>query len=101
MSRPSTAIARTVPATPLPTALQLTPSHLARNELVTPPAEVKLPPAYTLPASVIPRAKTTVRQEDPVQPLMPLPRANQLVPFQRTILLATPVGVGKAKEPPT
>src|SRR5437870_3782183 len=101
MSRPSTAIARTMPPTPLPTALQLTPSHLARNSALTPPATVKFPPAYTSPEALTAKLKISALHEAPVQPESPLPSACQFVPVQRATLLATPVGVTNANEPPT
>src|SRR5262245_9833637 len=98
---PSTVIARTVPLIPPPTELQLVPSHFAKNEMGALPAMVKLPPAYSSPVSATPRPKITVLHENPVHPLIPLPSASQFVPVHRAMLLATPVGVVKAKLPAT
>src|SRR5262245_57835360 len=63
---------------PLPSAVQLEPSHVALLSASTPPAVVKEPPAWSagpLPSSYAIKAETLLRL-----PLIPLPSAAQLEP---------------------
>src|SRR6476661_109296 len=71
--------------TPLPTADQLLPSHLARLLAGTLPAWAKWPPTYKSDPTAS-RAYTC--GYSPGRPLMPLPRLLQVAPSQRATLLA-------------
>src|SRR5262245_11169771 len=87
------AIAITLP-TPLPSADQLVPSHLAIPLAGTPPMVKKLPAAWS--AAPPPSSKTPSTETFEV---VPLPSGDQLVPSQRAI---EPAGTPPAteKEPP-
>src|SRR6476661_6071038 len=93
-----TLAAPTVLATPLPTVFQPLEPQAARLLAPRPPAWVKAPPTYrVLPIQA--RAYTVAGAPD-AEPLMPVPRLLQLLPFQRATLLAsTPPAL--AKRPPT
>ena len=73
-SLPRTAIEYTQPyrSVPVPSDIQLVPSHLAMLVAALPPAEVKQPPAYKLLPEVA-KAYTW--------PLTPEPSGAQLIPF--------------------
>src|SRR5258706_5752218 len=62
------------PATPAPSGLQTLPFQLAIELALTPPAVVKSPPAITSPLGRTATAFTVTG--------MPLPRADQVLPFQ-------------------
>src|SRR5439155_23985897 len=79
--------AEPVPGMPLPRGNQLLPSHRAMLLAVTPPALVKLPPAYTSPATLTATAFTAVPVPSLV-PFTPLPSGYQLVPSQHAMRLA-------------
>src|SRR5688572_2434859 len=68
------------PAKPVPSADQLAPFQRAMPLQITPPAPVKKPPATRSPFGSVARAWTHVA---PMNPDMPVPSADQLVPSQR------------------
>src|SRR5262245_66021167 len=80
-----------MPFVPEPSADQLVPFQRAMLEALTPPANVKVPPATRSPFGSVIRAATP--------PFVPEPSADQLVPSQRAMRAAlTPPA--KAKGPP-
>src|SRR5262245_9126033 len=87
-----------MPVKPVPSADQLDPSHFAMQLAGTPPAAVKVPAAYS--ACPLPSSKTVSALTMAPVPVKPLPRADQLDPFQAAMdFAATPPAVEKS--PPT
>jgi hypothetical protein len=74
--------------TPVESADHDAPSHLAILLTVTPPATIKLPPAYRLPDESTSRAETALS--------MPVPNADHAVPFHlATLFTVVPSASGK------
>src|SRR3982751_4103334 len=85
-SFPNTHHASTPFLIPLASADQLVPFHFAILFTETPPAFVKLPAAYNSP--LYPAIATTDPKFPFCIPVIPLPSADQFVPFHFAMLLA-------------
>ncbi len=82
---------------PEPRADQVEPFHRAMRFAETPPAVVKLPPAYKFP---LPSKAIALHASVPVTvPANPVPRADHPEPFQRAIRFAV-IPPAVVKKPP-
>src|SRR5258705_50903 len=85
---------------PIPDASedQCAPSHLAMSLRGVPPADVKMPPAYS--AGPEPSSKTVIAETCPYVPVNPGPNLDHDEPFQRAMCCAV-VPPAPVKYPPT